>query len=371
MDGQRWVSARRVLCVRLDTIGDVLMTTPAIRACKGHGREVTLLTSRAGAEIARLVPEIDDVIVVDAPWVKNATALPDSTSIHALTRELAARAFDAAVIFTVHSQSPLPAAMVCWLADIPLRLAHCRENPYQLLTDWVREPEHGVPSRHEVRRQLDLVGAVGWHTQDERLSLRTSAADIARAVAKLRARGIDTTQPWIVLHPGATAPSRRYPAELYAIVADLLAHDGLQVAVTGTQYEEEIVARVCAGVSGVVVCAGLFDLREMAALLSVTPLLVANNTGPAHMAAAFNTPVVDVYALTNPQHTPWMTPSRVLTHDVPCANCMSSVCREEHHACLRMIAPQEVAHAARELLETTTHDHNATATTVPRMTRGC
>jgi lipopolysaccharide heptosyltransferase II len=283
-------------------------------------------------------------------------------SMRALTRELAARAFDAAVIFTVHSQSALPATMLCWLADIPLRLAHCRENPYQLLTDWVREPEQAVPSRHEVRRQLDLVGVVGWRTQDERLSLRTSAADVARAIEKLRARGIDPGQPWIVLHPGATAPSRRYPAEMYAAVADLLARDGLQIVVTGTRDEGEIVARVCSGARGVVACAGAFDLREMAALLSVTRLLVANNTGPVHMAAAFSTPVIDVYALTNPQHTPWMTPARVLTHEVPCANCMSSVCREEHHACLRMISPQEVAQAARELLDETARDRNTTAT---------
>lgn len=361
MEDPRWANARRVLLVRLDTIGDVLMTTPAIRACKGEGREVTLLTSHTGAEIARLVPEIDDVIAIDAPWVKNARPLPDSSSMQALTHELGTRAFDAAVIFTVHSQSPLPAAMLCWLADIPLRLAHCRENPYQLLTEWVREPEQAVPSRHEVRRQLDLVAAVAWRTENERLSLRTSEGDVTQALARLRACGIDPEQPWILLHPGATAPSRRYPPEMYAEVADMLARDGLQVAVTGTQDEHEIVGRVCAGARGVYACTAAFDLREMVGLLSVAPLLIANNTGPVHMAAAFNTPVIDVYALTNPQHTPWIAPSRVLTYDVPCANCMSSVCREEHHACLRMISPREVLRAAHELLSEA-GDRNATAT---------
>ncbi len=65
--------------------------------------------------------------------------------------------FDAAVIFTVYSQSPLPAAMLCYLAGIPRRLAHCRENPYALLSDWLREPEPQQRTRHEVERQLDLV----------------------------------------------------------------------------------------------------------------------------------------------------------------------------------------------------------------------
>src|SRR5438874_10908434 len=74
----RWERAAKLLCVRLDSIGDVLMTTPAIRALKESraDRSITLLTSSAGAAIARLVPEIDDVIVYDAPWVKSAVALP-------------------------------------------------------------------------------------------------------------------------------------------------------------------------------------------------------------------------------------------------------------------------------------------------------
>jgi ADP-heptose:LPS heptosyltransferase len=111
----------------------------------------------------------------------------------------------------------------------------------------------------------------------------------------------------------------------------------------------------------------------MAALLSMAPLLIANNTGPVHMAAAFGTPVVDVYAATNPQHTPWMTPSRVLTHDVPCANCMSSVCLEGHHACLREITPREVVRAARKLLceRTPAPDRNETATGARPLARRC
>ena len=86
-------------------------------------------------------------------------AQPESDA--ALIAELKARAFDAAAIFTVYSQSPLPAAYLCYLAGIPLRLAHCRENPYHLLTDWVPEPEPAARMRHEVQRQLDLVATVG------------------------------------------------------------------------------------------------------------------------------------------------------------------------------------------------------------------
>jgi ADP-heptose:LPS heptosyltransferase len=161
-----------VLAIRLDARGDVLMTTPAIRALKEskNGRRVTLLTSAAGAEVARFVPEIDDVIVYEAPWMKATAPHPPARDLE-MAALLADRGFDAAVIFTVFSQSPLPAAMLAYLADIPLRLAHCRENPYGLLTDWVNETEPDAEIRHEVRRQLDLVASVGSRTSDERLSL--------------------------------------------------------------------------------------------------------------------------------------------------------------------------------------------------------
>jgi ADP-heptose:LPS heptosyltransferase len=98
--------------------------------------------------------------------------------------------------------------------------------------------------------------------------------------------------------------------------------------------------------------AGQLELGELAAVIQRASLLIANNTGPVHVAAAIGTPVVDLYALTNPQHTPWRVLSRVLFHDVPCRYCYKSVCPEQHHACLRQVSPEAVAHAALELLDT-------------------
>src|SRR5207253_1941256 len=162
--------------------------------------------SDAGAAMARYIPEIDGVIRYEAPWVKNAAAQRPAAVLE-LRDDVAARRFDAAIIFTVYSQNPLPAAMLCFLADIPLRLAHCREHPYQLLTHWVRDPEPSNPVRHEVRRQLDLVGTVGCRTSDERLSIRFSEVVRSRVQALVGEIGIDQSRPWIVLHAGASAES--------------------------------------------------------------------------------------------------------------------------------------------------------------------
>ena len=347
-----WQQARRVLAVRLDAMGDVLMTTPALRALRGPGRHVTLLTSPSGASAASLVPEVDEVIVYEAPWLKATPDRADPQVDLAMIERLRAGRFDASAIFTVFSQNPLPSALLCWLAGIPLRLAHCRENPYQLLSDWVPEPEPDRARRHEVSRQLDLVAAVGLRTVDDRLSLRVPA-DARRSVdGHLRRAGIDPGRPWIPIHPGATAPSRRYPPEGFARAARHLVDElGFQVVFTGSDGEREAIRGIRGSIGAASASlAGRLDLGELAALIERAPVLVSNNTGPVHVAAAVGTPVVVLYALTNPQHTPWAVPCRVLNHDVPCQPCYKSICPEGHHDCLRKVAPEEIVRAVRELV---------------------
>lgn len=352
-----WADANSVLCVRLDTLGDVLMTTPALRALKESkpGRRITLLTSPSGMEAASLVPEIDHVLAYESPWMKATPPRKGPGPDHLMIQQLRAMSFDAAAIFTVFSQNPLPAAMLCYLAGIPLRLAHCRETPYQLLTHWIPEPEPQQGIRHEVRRQLDLVAAIGCTTGDERLSLCVPEHALDEVRELLDQCGVDLGEPWLIVHPGATAPSRRYPPESFAQVARrLTCEQGFQVVFTGTESERDLVdgIRAQAGAASHSLV-GCLDLAQMAALIALAPLLIANNTGPVHMAAALGTPVVDIYAQTNPQHTPWQVPHRLLSHDVPCKDCFKSVCPQGHHDCLRKIPPESVVREALELLAET------------------
>jgi lipopolysaccharide heptosyltransferase II len=349
----RWSLARNLLCVRLDTLGDVLMTTPAIRGLKesGKGRRITLLTSGLGEKIARLIPEIDDVLVFEAPWMKGTGELRGTGESLELVERLKQLRFDGAVIFTVYSQNPLPAALLCFLAEIPLRLAHCRENPYQLLTDWVPELEPERLIRHEVKRQLDLAEAAGARPSDLRMSLAVPENARARARNILERAGIGEASSWLVLHPGASAPSRRYPPEHFAAAADQLAGRGWRIVLTGSASEERLISYIRQQmIMPSIGLAGRLSLAELAAVLEAAPLLISNNTGPVHMAAALGTPVVDLYALTNPQHTPWAVENRVLSHDVPCRNCYKSVCPEGHHHCLTLVRPEAVVEAATELL---------------------
>lgn len=356
MTAGRWQQAKNILCVRLDYLGDVLMCTPAIRAIRQSlpACKITLLTSRSGAAAVPFIAEIDAVIEYAAPWMKSSNLHEAGIDLN-LVQALRSGGFDAAVMFTSYSQSVLPAAFLCYLAGIPLRLAHCRENPYRILTDWVPDPEPQKEVRHEVRRQLDLVATVGCRTADEKLSFAIAAADLAWARQRLSALapGGDPLQPWVLIHPGATAASRRYPVHHWARVTHELTHVlGYPVVFTGSADEAALIDAIRPLASAKAhSLAGELDLGKLAAVISLAPVFISNNTGPAHVAAAVDTPLVDLYALTNPQHTPWQARSLVLFHDVPCRFCYKSICPQGHHDCLGKVDPLQVIDAVQTLLQ--------------------
>ncbi|HKT67767.1 MAG TPA: glycosyltransferase family 9 protein, partial [Burkholderia sp.] len=123
------------------------------------------------------------------------------------------------------------------------------------------------------------------------------------------------------------------------------------IAVTGSAGERALVDAVCerAGPRAVPL-AGTLPLGELGALIETADVLLSNNSGPVHLAAALGTPVVDLYALTNPRHTPWRVPHRALNVDVPCRNCYRSVCDQPGHPCLLGVSVEDVVSATHALL---------------------
>jgi ADP-heptose:LPS heptosyltransferase len=303
-----WSECRHILCVRADNMGDVIMTGPAMRAMKEtFGWHITLLTSSAGAPICDYLPEVDDVIVNDVPWVKTeVSANPEN--IGNLIDVLRGRMFDGAIIFTVYSQSALPAALVCLQAAIPRRLAYCRENPYGLLTDWVPDMEPYEIIRHQVERDLFLVKHIGATAKDDSLKLRFADSERQQAI-----RVID--QPFIVAHIGVSEKKREYPNDRWiSLIRKLRYETRMPVVLTGSKKERVEARAVCEAVNDpmVISVAGELDLGVFIALIYSSSLVVSVNTATIHIAAAAQVPLVVLYAATNPQHTPWKSPSKVL-----------------------------------------------------------
>src|SRR5258708_1831750 len=189
IDGQ-WLEAQRILAIRLDNLGDMLVTTPALHAIKAslpHAR-LTLLASPVGAQVARLNPDIDDLIVYEAPWMDPWHKLPqDSQREQKMIAAIQESHFDGAIIFTSFHQSSLPAAYLCYLADIPLRLAASIDGPGSLLTTRHKHPDRMM---HEVQRGLDLVGAIGLTTNNLDLVLEAPDWASGKAYDLLSAAGI-------------------------------------------------------------------------------------------------------------------------------------------------------------------------------------
>jgi ADP-heptose:LPS heptosyltransferase len=357
MIDEQWHSARRLLAIRLDNLGDVLVTTPAIHAITASlpGVKLTLLASPAGAQVARLNPDVDDVIVYQAPWMDPWHRLTqDSQREQQMIATIRERHFDGAIIFTSYHQSSLPAAYLCYLADIPLRLAAPIDGPGSLLTTRHRHPERMM---HEVERGLDLVNAIGLTTNKLDLVLKVPVVARENVFEFLSVRDIDPQRPLLVIHPGCSMPARTYPWDMYARVIDLLVErlDATIVA-TGAGDERALVEQVLDQVEehnrkATLACAGLLPFPEYCALIEAADLVITNNTGPMHISAAVKTPVVTLFALTNPpeQWGPWRVAHRQLYHDVFCRICYNRICPYGHE-CLRLVTPEMVADAATELL---------------------
>jgi len=351
---QPWTDARHVLCVRLDAPGDVLMCTPALRALRAQhpDRRLTLLASPPGAALAPYLDDVDAAIAWEAPWTQGSAALrPERERDWIAT--LAGQGFDAAVIFTCYTQSALPAALLCQLAGIPLRLGYCRENPYQLLSDWIADPEPGAMMRHAVQRQLDLVRHVGAELADERLAFTPAPADIDMVRGRLRQTGIDPDGRWLVLHPGAGALARRYPLQHWqSLVRELGARVNCPLVFAGAAHEAALVDRMrgsdCARLPSFT---AQLHIGELGALLSQASLVVSNSSGPAQLAAAVGTPVVSLNAPADPLHAPWRVASRVLHQD--CRHGEHCACQPGEHGCLEKLAPSRVVDAVCSLLKQT------------------
>jgi ADP-heptose:LPS heptosyltransferase len=334
-DDPDWTAMARVLVVRPDNVGDVIMTVPALRALRAAAprARLDLLASPAGAAAAPLIPELDDVVVASVSWQRlpGAGVAEDPDPDAELVATLAARDYDAAVVLTSFSQSPWPAAALCRRAGIGVRVGTSKEFGGDALTHWVPAPPD---AGHQVDRALEVLAAVGVPSRGTDLAVSVPASTSARPTGR-----------YVVVAPGASCSSRRWSPERFATTGRGLAERGWTVVVTGTAKEADLVERAAAGVPDAVTMIGELDLGGLAALVAGADAVVVNNSGGAHLADAVGTPVVELFAGTEEvgQYAPRTVPAEVLTRSVSCSPCRQLVCPFDQE-CLD-IAPQRVVDA--------------------------
>jgi len=324
--GNAWLAAKNLLAVRLDNAGDVVMLGPALRAIKtaSPACQITLLASPAGAKAAPLLPWIDSVLVWRSIW-QDLGQLPfDPPRENELIQLIAERSFDAAVIFSSFSQTPHVAAYVCYLAGIPLRAGESKEFGGATLSTELR----GTPDEtYQVDRNLHLVHALGFTEVDPILEIALPDASREAVARRLWDAGISPDQPVALLHPGASAEARRYPAARFRRVAELLRARGWPLVVTGSERERDLLEIVVGDNDATPVFTDL-SIQEFAALVARASAVVCGNTLPLHLADATRTPVVALYSGTDviSQWAPRFAPSRVLQRTTECTPCYRFTC---------------------------------------------
>jgi lipopolysaccharide heptosyltransferase II len=359
-----WQSVRNLLVMRLDNIGDVIMTSPALQALRENlpQAKITLLASPAGTLTAPLLPWVDEVISWLVLWQDLGRLDFNPEREWELIDTLKKHQYDAAIILTSFTQSPHPAALVCALADIPLRLGESKETDIGTLT-------HTAPIApdeiHQVERNLRLIESVGFSVSDRRLSLRIPA-DAQRTVqqklwrtsassdihSKLKTQHSQRA-PYILLTPWTSCQSRNYDSDRFASAARQLSElTGWLVVVTGVEKDRDRAHSLLKTLGNCAVdLIGQTNLAELVALVANAQLVLTNNTSTMHIADATRTPNVVMFAGTEQecQWQPRHSPSRLLRRPTVCSPCYAFTC-PYYLQCLDIFS-EEVVIAALELLK--------------------
>jgi ADP-heptose:LPS heptosyltransferase len=341
----------RVLAVRLDSVGDVLLTGPALRAVAAGCDELVLLAGPRGASAARLLPDVDQVLVWRCPWIDPEPPPVRGAELDGLVDHLRSLELDAAVIFTSFHQAPLPTALLLRWAGVGWIGAISDDYPGSLL-DLRHRMGGGDPP--EAERSLSLAAAAGRALptgDDGRLAVRAPTPDVADRARDLL--GSLAPGGYVVVHPGTSVPARAWPAQRHAETVALLAAEGWPVVVTGGPGEEALTSAV-AGAVGLDL-GGRTDLALLAVVLAGAAAVVVGNTGPAHLAAAVRTPVVSLFAPTVPAQRwgPYGVPVEMLgDQQAACRATRAAVCPVPGHPCLTSVPASAAVAAVRRLATT-------------------
>jgi ADP-heptose:LPS heptosyltransferase len=336
----------RIGVFRALQLGDLLCSTPALRALRAAfpNAQISLIGLPWAQDFVDRLDYVDRLLPFPGfPGLPECE--PDLQSVPEFFRAAQACRFD--LIIQLHGDgaltNPLCAAMGARLTA-----------GFYPIGGWCPHPERFAPwSAHgsEVTRWLRLLQFLGIGTRGENLDFPVRPEERARYQALAHIHGLERHR-YVCLHPGARLASRRWPPERFAKVADWLAEQGFSIVLTGGSDERHIVSQVMASMRGPAVnLAGATDLGMFAALIAEARLLVSNETGAAHVAAATRTPSVVVCAGSDPERWAPLDSERhqVVYHPVICRPCAHVEC-PFGHPCALAVTAQTVVRHARALL---------------------
>jgi heptosyltransferase-2 len=329
-------------------VGDAVMAVPALRQLRGvlPQAHITVVSRPGAADILIDADFVDDVLVYDRRGLLSSWNQ---------AREWRRRKFDLALLF----QNAFEAAFIAFLAGVPARIGYQTERRGFLLT-------HSLPlpawkdERHESFYYLNIVRELeqliserpATEVSEPRFDLRVSEDRKHEALRFLRDQAAGMSAPLALLCPGSiNSRAKRWPAERYAQLADRLAESGATVALIGSPGELEVSKQVCEYARHrPIMLTGKTTVAEAAAIISVADVLVTNDTGPAHIGAALQTPTLVIFGPTNPLTTyPFSESAEIIRSAPDCAPCMLRDCPIDHR-CMTAITSEQVFERASVLI---------------------
>lgn len=337
-------SIRKILIRSVNWIGDAVMTTPAISVIREHfpHAEITILANAMVSQLFLHHPGIDSIITFDRQERHRGVA-----GRMRLAAELKKHAFDLAIILP----NSFDSALVPWLAGIPNRIGKCSDGRTLLLNGRYKAAQ-GAPSRHEVEYYLNLMDCFGITGSCTQPHLFITSEEEDRASALLAEQGIQPDDFVLGINPGASYGSaKRWYPDRFAQVARRLADEwSAKVVIFGGPGEAAIAADIEGCLEGAAVnVAGKTSVRELMALIRRCNFFITNDSGPMHIAAAFDVPLVAIFGSTDHTGTsPYNSKAIVVRNDVECAPCKLRECPTDHR-CMTSVTEESVVSAALEL----------------------
>jgi heptosyltransferase-2 len=336
---------KNILIRGTNWIGDVVMTLPAIAAVREAypGARVSILVKPWVADLLRISPDVDEVLVYERPGVHQGLG-----GLLRLAGELKDRRFDMAILL----QNAIEAAIIAWLARIPVRAGYSTDARGLLLTHAVKRSDE-ILQVHQTHYYLEMLRALGLEApgKDTRLMIGEEEKTLADRI--LQTRGIAGASILIGMAPGAAyGPAKRWYPERFASVADrLIENFSAKVLLFGSAGDRDTAASVQGRARNALVdLTGETSLREAISLIARCRLFVTNDSGLMHVAGALGVPTVAVFGSTNPRTTsPVGRKSIVITKNVPCSPCLKETCPTDF-ICMDLITADEVYDTAVSLL---------------------
>lgn len=335
----------KVLIVKTSSLGDIIHTLPCLAGLKQNGADVSWLVGNSFSSLLKNHPYLKQLFIFDREKWRGIKILLNQPELWHLVRQIRQEKFD--VVLDV--QGLLRSSFFTLFSGTPKRIgfANARELAWLAYNQRIQVPSH---IQHAVDRNAYLVEQLLGHSIPRLFPIPITQDDENKAaflIPKL---------PAIVLAPGARWESKRWPLTHFIELIEMLEGSSVSIVLIGSKAElpltQEILKRVKRGFIGntIVHLTGETTLPQLAAVMKRSNLVISNDSGPMHIAAAVNTPVLALFGPTDPAKTgPYGANQRVLQHQLPCWPCRYRVC-PKNFPCIATITPQEVFTNLQQML---------------------